>query len=76
MIGYLYDLNVAYSVHSSCPLRQEMQEVGVSIPPHATSCRPLSTTEREWKSFPWEENRKKNGKDERFTFARKRRDGA
>ena len=53
----LYDLNVAYSFHSSCPLRQEMQEVPVlgRLPPQATSCRPLSTTEREWSTLPWEE---------------------
>ena len=64
----LYDLNIAYSVHSSCPLRQAMQDflvnflvstqALVSCPPHATNCRPLPTTEMEWPDLPWDE---KNG---------------
>ena len=54
-------------VHSSCPFRQEMQEIIASLsptspfPPQATSCRPLSRTEREWPYLPWEESERVGG---------------
>ena len=35
-----------------------MQDFLVYLPPQATSCRPLSTTERVWLALPWEENRR------------------
>ena len=52
----LDDLSVECSIHSSCPLRQEMQDLltRVSPPPHATSVLPLLITEREWRCLPWE----------------------
>ena len=59
-----FDLNVAYWVQSSCPLRHEMQEVLASeppLPPHATSCRPFSTTERECFTLPGQENKRMRG---------------